>query len=143
MTVGLVTVGGRAIILSVKRGRHRNRAAEWEQERNRVGPYDLPQEGCFVPVTEVLPDVVKDLGIEEEVWQNELLAAWPDLVGKALAARTRPGRADHGTLVVFVSHSVWLNELSRYGKQQMLKKLQDRFGRQRVRSLRLQLDPEP
>ena len=96
-----------------------------------------------MPLNRVLPGVVKELGIEEEVWQNTLLDAWPELVGEELAARTRPDRLDRGTLVVFVTHSVWLNELSRYGKKQMLQRLQDRFGRRKIRSIRLQLDPEP
>jgi predicted nucleic acid-binding Zn ribbon protein len=112
-----------------------------DQEHLRIGPWDQPPEGNLVPLKQVLPDVVRELGIAEAVWQNEIVACWPELMGEQLAAKTRPGRVAHGTLVVFVEHSVWLNELSRYGKKQMLERLQARFGRQRIRSIRLQLDP--
>jgi predicted nucleic acid-binding Zn ribbon protein len=125
----------------MKRGRQRRRARTWEQERLQLGAMELPADGDLVPVNRVLAEVVKGLGIEEDVWQNELLSAWPELVGEDIAKRTRPGRVERGTLVIFVTHSMWLNELARYGKRQILAKLQDRFGAQRVRFIRLQLDP--
>ena len=92
-------------------------------------------------MNQVLPQVFKEMGLEEELWQMELKEAWPALVGEQLAARTRPGRVERGTLVVFVEHAGWLSELSRYGKREMLARLQERYGRQRIRFLRLELDP--
>lgn len=127
----------------MKRRRKRTTFPQVDRERHRIGPWAQPPEGNLVPLDQVMPEVVKDLGIEADLWQNELVEAWPELVGEQLATKTRPDRVLNGTLVVFVTHSVWLNELSRYGKKQMLDRVQDRFGRQRVRSIRLQLDPEP
>ena len=85
---------------------------------------------------------MKQLGLENRLWEEALLSEWPALVGEQVARQTRPGRLDHKVLYVFVSHSTWLNELSRYGQKQMLANLQARFGADRIKSIRLQLDPD-
>jgi predicted nucleic acid-binding Zn ribbon protein len=73
---------------------------------------------------------------------DSMVAEWPALVGKAVAAHCRPGRLEKGELTVFVDSSVWLNELVRYSRQQLLSNLQAKFGRNEVRSVRVQLDPD-
>ena len=64
------------------------------------------------------------------------------LVGDALARRARPGQLQRAVLTVYVSNAAWLHELSRYGKTELLKKLQDRFGPTRITDLRFQADPD-
>ena len=93
-------------------------------------------------IQDVIPAVMKRFGLEEQGWQAVLEGEWTSLVGKAVAAHTRPGRMDHNNLVVFVDSSVWLNELSRYGRKSMFGNLQKRFGKKRIASVSLRLDPD-
>ena len=45
-------------------------------------------------------------------------------------------------LTIFVSNAAWLNELSRYSKPELLRKLQTRFGADRIADLRFAPDPD-
>jgi len=91
---------------------------------------------------EIIPDVLRRAGLEDEFWEQQLIEDWTALVGQQIARNARPGKVERGTLFVYVNHSVWLNELSRYGKKEILQSVQERFGSARVRTLRLQLDPD-
>lgn len=116
----------------------------WEVERDRfqlTDPAPPPPDQCE-KVGDLVPSLMKQLGLENRLWEEALLSEWPALVGEQVARQTRPGRLDHKVLYVFVSHSTWLNELSRYGQKQMLANLQSRFGADRIKSIRLQLDPD-
>jgi predicted nucleic acid-binding Zn ribbon protein len=92
-------------------------------------------------VSDIVPLVLKRLGVEDRSWLDRLVAEWAELAGAAIAAHTRPGMFEKGCLVVFVDSSVWLNELSRYGRRQMLSLLQKHFGAERIRQIVLRIDP--
>ena len=94
------------------------------------------------PVSDALSPLLKKLGLQEVMWQRALLDDWPDLVGPQLARHTRPGRLDRKVLYVFVTHSMWLAELQRHGHRDLLANLQARYGKEQIRSVRLQLDPD-
>ncbi len=93
-------------------------------------------------ISSVIPDLVKRLGLEEDQWLITLGSEWAVLAGDAVAAHTRPGQFKDGKLIVFVDSSVWLSELKRYGRKEMLEKLQKRFGRDKIKDLALQMDPD-
>ena len=60
-----------------------------------------------------------------------------------MAKRARPGRIQNRVLTIYATNSVWLNELTRYSRPQILKNLQARFGADLIRDIRLQPDPDP
>jgi len=91
---------------------------------------------------ELLPQIMRELGLEARMWEENLLREWTSLAGPQLSRHTRPGRLERGTLYVFVAHSTWLSELQRYGQKQLLANLQERFGPGKIKRLRLQLDPD-
>jgi predicted nucleic acid-binding Zn ribbon protein len=127
-----------------RRGKFNKGKWEVERERSRVEdrrPRPPPRDAT--PVGEIIPQLMKKLGVESEHWQEVLSGSWEKLAGKAVAKHTRPGRFEKGTLVVFVDSSVWLNELSRYGKDDLLANLQKTFGADRIKAVRFQLDPDP
>ena len=81
-------------------------------------------------------------GLEARVWEQSLTSEWESLVGLPLAKHTRPGRYQYGTLYVYIDHPTWLSELSRFGQAEILLKLQERFGKDKIKKLRLQIDPD-
>ena len=62
-------------------------------------------------IGEVLPSVLKRLGLEQRFKEQAVLALWPDVVGAELASRTRATRIDKGVLYVYVDHGAWMQEL--------------------------------
>jgi len=65
----------------------------------------------FSRIGDVLPAVLRSLGLEQRFKEQELLAQWPDAVGPDIAARTRPTRIERGVLYVHVDHGAWMQEL--------------------------------
>jgi len=98
--------------------------------------------GDPVSITDVMAGVMKRLGLEDPHWLSVLENEWQAIVGGAVAKHTRPGRMERKNLTVFVDNSVWLNELVRYGRQQMLSNLQKRFGKGKILSVSVAMDPD-
>ena len=94
------------------------------------------------PMKELMPRVLKEFGLAERFWEQSLVDDWAAVVGENVAKQSRPGRIQRGTLVVFVRSSVWLNELVRYAQKDMLERLQAKYGAAKIRTIRLQLDPD-
>ncbi len=118
----------------------------WQTHRERcqltaVRPPAADDEESL-PVGDVVSSVMKRMGLGEDMWVHALEQEWMALVGDAVARHARPGRYRTGRLVVFVDSAAWLNELSRYGKKEMLAALQTRFGKDRIKSISLQPDPD-
>ncbi|MGD9873199.1 MAG: DUF721 domain-containing protein [Kiritimatiellia bacterium] len=116
----------------------------WAVQKERFAT-DLPvppQPFDVHPLGELIPDVMKKMGMHGRLHEAAMLDEWPQLVGAQLAGHTRPVKLEHDVLTVFVDHSAWLSELSRYGKKQMMDKLNARFGTGCIKSIHLALDPE-
>lgn len=114
-----------------------------ERERFHIKERDPPaKQRDALCISEVIPSLMKKLGLEDQHWLTVLADEWEKLVGKAVTKHTRPGRLEGRTLIVFVDNSVWLSELARYGHREMLANLKKRFGSRRVKSLIFQLDPD-
>lgn len=126
-------------------GRRRSyNRGQWEvqRERCRLPPADPPPAFNAVPLSAVLPHVMGKWGLADRFWEQALAQDWENLVGVDIARVARPGRIDHKILTVFVRHSIWLSELSRFGRKQMLENLRTRFGIERIQDIRFVLDPE-
>jgi len=90
----------------------------------------------------IIPAVMKSLGLDQQRRLSELAGEWEQIVGADIARHTRPGRLEQGELLVFVDSSVWLSELARYGRKEMVEKLGNKYGRGKIRSITLRLDPD-
>jgi len=117
----------------------------WQVERERCHLEDhertsSSRDACSI--SRVIPCVMKKIGLENHHWLLVLEEKWVTLVGAEVAKHTRPGRFERGNLVIFVDSSVWLSELSRYGRSKILSNLQEHFGLDRMKSVTLQLDPD-
>lgn len=125
--------------------KRRRGAGKWQVERER---HQLAQPEPYMsfrdasPIGAMVPRIMKKIGLADQHWLEELAAEWAGLVGEAVAKHTRPGRFQAKELTVFVDSSVWLNELSRYGRKEMLAKLEQRFGDRDIKSVNLKLDPD-
>jgi predicted nucleic acid-binding Zn ribbon protein len=117
--------------------------AQISRERTRLGKgQEMHSHREPVSLGGVMPVIMKKLGLESQQWLDTLENEWGAVVGEDVAKHARPGRFEDGHLVVFVDSSVWMSELSRYGKDKILNNIRERFGTKKIRSISLQLDPD-
>lgn len=64
-----------------------------------------------VPVAELVPRVLDELGLGEARRALDLARRWPDLVGPEAAAHSEPALLRGAVLEVVVDSSVWAQEL--------------------------------
>ena len=113
-----------------------------ERERHQLTDENPASRTSETRIDNVVAGLLRRLGVADSVWLRELEESWPRLVGGPIAAHTRPGRYDKGVLTIYVDSSVWLSELSRFSQKELLQRLQSAFTRERIRAVRLQMDPE-
>jgi predicted nucleic acid-binding Zn ribbon protein len=65
----------------------------------------------FARIGEVLPAVLRDLGLQTKFNERQVVEKWATVVGPELARRARALRCDNGTLVVHVDHGAWMQEM--------------------------------
>ncbi len=83
----------------------------------------------------VLPRVLSELGLERRRAEAELLKVWNELLDPNIVAHAQPTGLRNGTLFVAVDSSVWLSEIVRYRRKEILDRLQHSFGRDLVRKI--------
>ena len=95
---------------------------------------DIPRIG-LIPgkniqsLNEVMPRVLKELRIDRRQGETEILKVWNHLMDPNVVAHAHPTGLHKGTLFVTVDSSVWLDEIVRYRRREILERLQHSFGR--------------
>ena len=90
-------------------------------------------------IGKVVGAFLKDSKLEARVEQAAVVPEWELLVGKQIARVTKPiSVTQDGTLFVAVKTNAWMTELSLM-EPQLLRALNAKSGRQRVRKIRMQL----
>jgi hypothetical protein len=82
-----------------------------------------------VPASAVLPQVLAGMRIDRRRGEAEILKVWNQLLDPVIVAHAQPTGLRKGTLFVTVDSSVWLSEIVRYRRKEILDRLQHSFGR--------------
>jgi predicted nucleic acid-binding Zn ribbon protein len=91
------------------------------------------------PLGNVVGAFLKDAKLAERVEQASVIPEWELLVGKQISLVTKPiSVTADGTLFIAVKTNAWMTELSLM-EPQILRALNAKAGRARVRKIRLQL----
>ncbi len=91
------------------------------------------------PLANVVGSFLKQSKLEARVEQASVIPEWELLVGKEISRVTKPiSVTADGTLFIAVKTNAWMTELSLM-EPQILRALNAKVGRQRVRKIRLQL----
>lgn len=77
----------------------------------------------------VIPSLLKDLRIDSRQAEAEIVKVWNNLIDPTIVAHAQPVGLRKGTLFVTVDSSVWLAEIVRYRRKEILDRLQHSFGR--------------
>lgn len=81
------------------------------------------------PAADLMPAVLKELHIDRRRTEAEIVKVWNNLIDPILTAHAQPAGIHKGTLFVNVDNSVWLSEIVRYRRREILDRLQHSFGR--------------
>jgi len=102
-----------------------------------------PAGGGPTPLSELLARFVQRTTLARSLNRLRIEQKWAQIVGPALAQRSRPGPLEADTLFVYVQHSAFLSELARDQsfRAQLLKRLQECFPDLAIGTVRFRLDP--
>ncbi|MEI6391286.1 MAG: DUF721 domain-containing protein [Verrucomicrobiota bacterium] len=94
-----------------------------------LAPLERAQSMRAQPVSAVLPRVLADLRMDSRRAEAEVVKVWNNLLDPNVIAHAQPTGIRKGTLFVTVDSSVWLSEIVRYRRKEILDRLQHSFGR--------------
>jgi predicted nucleic acid-binding Zn ribbon protein len=80
-----------------------------------------------------MPKVLTRLRMDQRQAEAEIVRVWNHLLDPAITAHAQPSGIRAGTLFVTVDSSVWLDELVRYRRHEILDRLQHSFGKELIK----------
>ena len=83
----------------------------------------------------MLRSTLRELGIQERVLEQQVLAKWAQTVGPQIAASSRAEAVREGVLFVLCKSSMWSSELSLH-KTDIVKRLNAAVGKEVVKDIR-------
>lgn len=92
-------------------------------------------------VGDILPGVMKGLGLDAKLRETQLAGEWHEIVGTTMARRSNPGAVRKGVLLVEVENNVWMQEV-RFHQREIISRIQERFPELGVEGLRIVLKRE-
>lgn len=87
------------------------------------------------PLASLLPGVMTELGLDRRRGEAEIIKVWNHLMDPRVTAHAQPAGLHKGTLFVNVDSSVWLDEIVRYRRREILDRLQHSFGKEMVKKI--------
>jgi predicted nucleic acid-binding Zn ribbon protein len=84
---------------------------------------------------QVVSRVLGDLKMDSRRAEIEIVKVWNSLLDPNIAAHAQPANLRNGTLFVNVDSSVWLSEIVRYRRKEILDRLQHSFGKTYIQKI--------
>ena len=95
-----------------------------------IAPLEKARGQTGRPMSSVLPNVLAGLGIDRRRAEAEVVKVWNNLLDPNIVAHAQPTGLRKGTLFVNVDSNVWLSEIVRYRRKEILDRLQHSFGKE-------------
>ena len=77
----------------------------------------------------LIPKILQGIGMDKRRADAEIVRVWDHLLDPNIVKHAKPTGLAKGTLFVTVDSSVWLDEIVRYRRREILQRLQHSFGR--------------
>ena len=84
---------------------------------------------------EVLSALLKELRLDTRQAEAELVKVWNALIDPVVTAHAQPANLHKGTLFVNVDSNVWLSEIVRYRRKEIIERLQISFGKSVIQKI--------
>jgi predicted nucleic acid-binding Zn ribbon protein len=85
--------------------------------------------------SDLLPKLMKDLKLDDRRAAAEIVKVWNSSIDPIITAHAQPANLVRGTLFVDVDNNVWLSEIVRYRRKEILDRLQHSFGKTMVQKI--------
>ena len=116
-----------------KASSHQRVLAQWRGVD--LAPLEVAQAARARKAGDVIPKLFTDLRLDARQAEAEIVRVWQSLMDPALVAHAQPVGVRKGTLFVVVDSSVWLSEIVRYRRKEILERLQHSFGPTLIRKI--------
>lgn len=100
-----------------------------------LAPLEKIRERPAKAVSDVMPQILSKLRMDKRQGEAEIQRAWQHLIDPIITAHAQPTSINKGTLFVTVDSSVWLDEIVRYRRKEILDRLQTSFGREVIQRI--------
>lgn len=100
-----------------------------------LAPLEKIRERPARAVGDVMPQILSKLRMDKRQGESEILRVWQHLIDPTITAHAQPTGVNKGTLFVTVDSSVWLDEIVRYRRKEILDRLQTSFGREVIQRI--------
>lgn len=100
-----------------------------------LAPLERIRERPAKAVGDVMPQILSKLRMDKRQGESEILRVWQHLIDPTITAHAQPTGVNKGTLFVTVDSSVWLDEIVRYRRKEILDRLQTSFGREVIQRI--------
>ena len=84
---------------------------------------------------DMLPKLMQELKLDDRRAAAEVVKVWNSLIDPNITAHAQPANLHKGTLFVNVDNNVWLSEIVRYRRKEILDRLQHSFGKTMVQKI--------
>ena len=98
-------------------------------------PLERIRERPAKAASEVMPGILTTLRMDKRQGEAEIARVWRHLIDPVITAHALPVGLHKGTLFVNVDSSVWLDEIVRYRRKEILNRLQYSFGRELIQRI--------
>jgi predicted nucleic acid-binding Zn ribbon protein len=104
--------------------------AQWR--RIDLAPAEKARKLNSRSTADLMPKVLSELRVDKRQAEAEIVQAWNHLLDPLITAHAQPTGIRKGTLFVSIDSSVWLDEIVRYRRHEILERLQHCFGRNMI-----------
>lgn len=88
---------------------------------------------------DLLPGVMQGLRLEKKQAESRIVHVWTQAMDPVVTAHAQPTGLHKGTLFISVDSNVWLDELNRYRRREILERMQMALGREVVQKISFRL----
>lgn len=100
-----------------------------------VSPLAVAREDTKHSMDGLVEKVLSGIGLDRKRGEAEITKVWNELLDPTLTEHAQPDSIAKGTLFVNVDTSVWLDEIVRYRRKEILQRLQHSFGREVIKRI--------
>jgi Dna[CI] antecedent, DciA len=93
-------------------------------------------ESCSVELKTLLPSLLRKMEKLQQDRPQQIIDAWPKVVGEKWALLSKAASFVDGILIVKVKNSTVLSQLVQYEKQKILKSLREKFPSHTIHEIR-------
>jgi predicted nucleic acid-binding Zn ribbon protein len=121
-----------AIARQAERARART-LSEWR--RVDLRPVEIAARSAARTAGELMPQVLARLRLEQRVAESQIQAVWKKTIDPTITEHAQPAGLAKGTLFVNVDSNVWLSEIVRYRRHEILERIQLVVGKAMVQRI--------